>query len=77
VKLAGFAILGGINWIPKWYRPTGPFTSTEISEQMSDFYLRGLRGGGDIAEEIAAPLKQEHGVDRGRRTPSRQSAGTQ
>ena len=42
VKMAGFAILGGINWIPKWYRPNGPFTSAQISEQMAGFYLRGL-----------------------------------
>jgi AcrR family transcriptional regulator len=59
VKLTGFAILGGINWIPKWYRPNGPFTSAEISDQMADYYLRGLRSGADAAEQIAAPLKHE------------------
>ncbi len=46
VKMAGFAILGGINWIPKWYRPNGPFTSAQISEQMANFYLRGLLAAG-------------------------------
>jgi len=64
VKLTGFAILGGINWIPKWYRPSGPFTSTEISEHMADYYLRGLRGDADTAEQAAPPLK--HGNDRNR-----------
>ena len=59
VKLTGFAILGGINWIPKWYRPSGPLTSAEISEQMADYYLRGLRSGADAAERLAAPLKHE------------------
>lgn len=50
VKLAGFSILGGINWIPKWYRPGGPLSSEQISERMSDYYLRGLRRGIQIAE---------------------------
>ena len=42
VKLAGFAILGSINWIPKWFRPTGSLSSTQIAEQMSDYFLDGL-----------------------------------
>jgi len=64
VKLTGFAILGGINWIPKWYRPSGPFTSAEISEHMADYYLRGLRSGADAAEQ-AAPAMQ-YGSERKR-----------
>ena len=60
VKLIGFAILGGINWIPKWYRPSGPFTSAEISEQMADYYLRGLRSGGDGAAQAVPGLKFEN-----------------
>jgi AcrR family transcriptional regulator len=59
VKLTGFAILGGINWIPKWYHPSGPFTSADISEQMADYYLRGLRSDANSAEQVAAPLKQK------------------
>lgn len=42
VKLAGFTILGAINWIPKWYRPKGPFTVDQISEQMTDLLIKGL-----------------------------------
>ncbi len=42
VKLTGFAILGSINWIPKWYRPTGSLSSTQIAEQMSEYFLDGL-----------------------------------
>lgn len=77
VKLTGFAILGGINWIPKWYRPTGPFTSAEISEQMADFYLRGLRSDADAAERIAARSKQDVELNRAPRVPSRPWAETQ
>ena len=64
VKLTGFAILGGINWIPKWYRPSGPFTSAEISEHMADYYLRGLRSGVGVVEQTAPSLKFENERNR-------------
>ncbi len=64
VKLTGFAILGGINWIPKWYRPSGPFTSAEIAEHMADYYLRGLRSGAGAVEEAAPALQHEFERDR-------------
>lgn len=43
VRMAGFAILGSINWIPKWYRAGGPSTATEIAEYHADFFLSALR----------------------------------
>lgn len=49
VKLAGFAILGAINWIPKWYQPNGKFSPEQISEEMSDYFLKGLmRSAGGV-----------------------------
>jgi len=41
-RIAGFALLGAINWIPKWYRPDGELSSQEIAEQFADFFLRSL-----------------------------------
>ncbi len=43
VKLTGFAILGGINWIPKWYRAAGRLNPETIAEEMANFFLRGLQ----------------------------------
>lgn len=43
VKIAGFAILGAINWISKWYDPRGPLSSVEIAEQFADFLVGALR----------------------------------
>jgi AcrR family transcriptional regulator len=43
VKLTGFAILGAINWIPKWYHPSGRLTPQQIAEEMTDYFLRGLQ----------------------------------
>ena len=68
VKLAGFAILGGINWIPKGYRPDGPFTSEQIAEEMADYYMRGLRRGA----ELSAPGASSR---QGTRTSTTQKAG--
>ena len=42
-KLAGFVMLGAINWISKWYSPDGPWSSPEIAEQFADFLLAALR----------------------------------
>jgi AcrR family transcriptional regulator len=43
VKLLSFAILGAVNWIPRWYQPDGPSTSQEIADRFADFLIGGLR----------------------------------
>jgi AcrR family transcriptional regulator len=42
-KLMSFAILGAVNWIPRWFRPEGPANSDEIAERFADFLVAGLR----------------------------------
>ena len=42
-KLVSFAILGAMNWITRWYSPTGSASSERIAEQFADFLLAGLR----------------------------------
>jgi AcrR family transcriptional regulator len=41
-KLLSFAILGAVNWIPRWYAPGGPATSSEIAERFADYLIAGL-----------------------------------
>ncbi len=41
-RLAGFAILGAINWIPKWYNPKGELSSAEIADAFADFLVAAL-----------------------------------
>lgn len=41
--LAGFAILGAINWMPKWHRPDGSLPAGEIADGFVEFFLRGLK----------------------------------
>jgi AcrR family transcriptional regulator len=43
VDLAGFAVLGAINWIPKWHRPDGRLSSVEIAETIANQLIRSLR----------------------------------
>ena len=43
VRTAGFAILGAINWIPKWYKPGGELAAGAIARQYADFFIRALR----------------------------------
>jgi TetR/AcrR family transcriptional regulator, cholesterol catabolism regulator len=42
-KLESFAILGAVNWIPRWFRPEGPATSHEVADRFADFLIAGLR----------------------------------
>jgi TetR/AcrR family transcriptional regulator, cholesterol catabolism regulator len=42
-KLLSFAILGAVNWIPRWYNPDGPSTSQEIADKFADYLIGGLR----------------------------------
>jgi len=42
-KLAAFAVLGAVNWIPRWYDPRGPSGSLEIGAAFADLVLDGLR----------------------------------
>ena len=41
-KLAGLAILGAINWVPKWYSQQGSMTSAQIAQGLTDFLMRAL-----------------------------------
>jgi len=42
-KLLAFAILGAVNWIPRWFDPRGRATSEEIAQAFAEYLLRGLR----------------------------------
>jgi AcrR family transcriptional regulator len=42
-KLLTFAILGAVNWIPRWFDPTGPATSEEIGRVFADYLVTGLQ----------------------------------
>lgn len=41
-KLATMAILGSLNWIPRWYSPDGPLSPKEIGEYFANILVAGL-----------------------------------
>ena len=41
-KLVTFAILGAVNWVPRWFDPSGAANSGEIGEAFADHLLLGL-----------------------------------
>ena len=45
-KLRSFALLGAVNWIPRWFNPEGPATSSEIADRFADYLIAGLRPEG-------------------------------
>jgi AcrR family transcriptional regulator len=58
VKLTGFAVLGAINWIPKWYHPGGPFDPRQIADEMTAYFLRGLLSRQAVASRAASRKPQ-------------------
>src|SRR5207244_997773 len=42
-KLLTFAILGAVNWIPRWFDPAGPATSEEIGRVFAEYLVSGLQ----------------------------------
>ena len=47
VKLTCFAMLGAVNWVSRWYKPSGPATPDQIGEGFADLFVRALRA--DVA----------------------------
>ena len=47
VKLASLAMLGAINWLPKWYRPEGLLTADEVAQGLADFLMKALQPKAD------------------------------
>jgi len=38
-KMMEFAIMGAVNWISKWFDPSGPMTSQQIGESFADYLV--------------------------------------
>lgn len=42
IKLASLALLGAINWLPKWYRADGELSAEQVATGLADFLMRAL-----------------------------------
>jgi TetR/AcrR family transcriptional regulator len=55
VKFTTFAIMGGINWIPHWFDPSGKADARAIGVAFADFFVAGLlRAPADVAKLAAS-----------------------
>lgn len=61
-RLMTFTFMGAVNWIPRWYSPTGRLPSTRIAELMTRMLLRGLvtRNSGAAAATSPPPARSVH-----------------
>jgi AcrR family transcriptional regulator len=41
-KIAVFAFMGTINWMPRWYSPDGRLSGPEVARQLTELMLHGL-----------------------------------
>ncbi len=54
VRLAGFAVLGMVNWMVRWYRPDGRQSAEEIADRLGDYAAGAVQqraactGGGHV-----------------------------
>jgi AcrR family transcriptional regulator len=46
-KLLSFAMLGAINWIPRWFNPSGSATSDDIAQAFANYFAAGLLASSD------------------------------
>ncbi len=66
-KLVSFAILGAVNWIPRWFKPTGRAHSDEIIRTYSSFFIQGLRSRSKAPRTVDRGRRRRHQKERPRR----------
>lgn len=73
-KLAIFVILGAMNWVPKWFKPSGDWTPEQLTVALSQIFERALsstpatalpRDVGDVL--VSAPAGPAKSVSPGKR----------
>lgn len=85
-KLAVFVILGAMNWVPKWFKPTGPWKPEQLTQALSEIFERAISStpvpamardvgalplGGEAAASVKEEPKKRHHVKAPIRTRSR------
>ena len=41
-KMAALLVLSTVNWLPQWYKSSGPLSPPEVADRFSELVLRGL-----------------------------------
>lgn len=64
VRMASLAMLGAMNWVPRWFSPSGSYSTQELAEQFVGLLLRGVEGADDPAYLMSGGPQAEEG-DKG------------
>jgi TetR/AcrR family transcriptional regulator len=48
-KLAIFVILGAMNWVPKWFKPSGEWAPEQLTLALSQIFERALSSAPAVA----------------------------
>jgi AcrR family transcriptional regulator len=57
-KMITFALMGAVNWIPKWFDPEGELTSEQIGQAFADYLVGGLMRGAAPAVPAGAATRR-------------------
>lgn len=75
-KFTTFAIMGGINWIPHWFDPSGKADARAIGVVFADFYVAGLlRAPADVVKFEAAERRPTRARRRAAAEPAAIASG--
>jgi AcrR family transcriptional regulator len=44
VRMASLAMLGAMNWVPRWFSPSGTYSTADLADQFVGLLLRGVEG---------------------------------
>lgn len=66
-KMAGFAILGALNWAARWYKPGGEFTPAQVGKEFAEIFVRGMLKAGreprvpdkKLFDEVVSAVKSQ------------------
>jgi TetR/AcrR family transcriptional regulator len=77
-KLAVFVLLGAMNWVPKWFKPSGPWKSDQLTLALSQLFERLIsssparalpRDVGELPTRAAPPPSRLTSLAQYRRSP--------
>jgi TetR/AcrR family transcriptional regulator len=67
-KLAIFVILGAMNWVPKWFKPSGAWKPEQLTQALSDIFDRAISStpSASMARDVGdLPLHKPVGQEPG------------
>lgn len=55
-KLAAFALLGAVNWVPRWFKQNGPWSTSQLAAALPEFLDRALSAEpqAELIRDVAA-----------------------